>query len=87
MNIVKFFHKVLIWVISNKGFSAVESKIGINQVKEKTLAYGKSVEAISKERSEQSKELHDLLIAPIEPLLSTTRACTCSSWGSKIGVD
>jgi CHAT domain-containing protein len=65
--------KVLIWVISNKNFSVVESNISLKDLKEKTLAYCKAVVNDKEERVEESQELYDFLIAPVESLLDSTR--------------
>jgi CHAT domain-containing protein len=65
--------KVLVWVISSKDFAVVESKINLTQLKEKTLAYCDAIANNKEDRLEQSKELYDILIAPVEALLDKTR--------------
>jgi CHAT domain-containing protein/Tfp pilus assembly protein PilF len=65
--------KVLIWVISNRDFSVVESKISLKELKDKILAYCKAVVTGKEERVEESKELYDILIAPVESLLDSSR--------------
>jgi CHAT domain-containing protein len=65
--------KVLIWVISSKDFAVAESKMSLKQLKEKALAYGNAIATNKEDRLEQSKELYDILIAPVESLLDSTR--------------
>lgn len=65
--------KILIWVISRKDFAVSESKISLPQLKEKTLAYCNAIANNKEGRLEQSKELYDILITPVESLLDPTR--------------
>lgn len=65
--------KVLIWVISSKDFAVAESKTGLKELKDKTLAYCNAVTKNKEDLSERSKELYDILIAPVESLLDGTR--------------
>jgi CHAT domain-containing protein len=65
--------RVLIWAISNSGIKSEESKITANALNEKVVQYLDSVHKASadsyQETIERGKELYDLLISPIEPLL------------------
>ncbi|HXU38422.1 MAG TPA: CHAT domain-containing tetratricopeptide repeat protein [Blastocatellia bacterium] len=65
--------KVLIWVISSKDFAVAESKTSLKELKDKTLAYCNAVTNNKEDISERSKELYDILIAPVESLLDATR--------------
>lgn len=65
--------KVLIWVISRDRFEVAESKISLKQLKEKTFAYCNAITNNKENRLEQSKELYDILIAPVESFLDTAR--------------
>lgn len=65
--------KVLIWVISSKDFAVAESKTTLKELKDKTLAYCNAVTNNKEDISERSKELYDILIAPVESLLDGTR--------------
>jgi CHAT domain-containing protein len=65
--------KVLIWVISSKDFTVSESKTTLKDLKDKTLAYCNAVTNNKEDISERSKELYDILIAPVESLLDRTR--------------
>ena len=65
--------KVLIWVISSKDFAVAESKTSLKELKDKTLAYCNAVTNNKEDISERSKELYDILIAPVESQLDVTR--------------
>lgn len=65
--------RLLIFIISRAAFQAVEVKISRVDLTNKVKLYCSSVEALSNENHETaarlSGELHELLIAPVEPLL------------------
>lgn len=65
--------KVLIWVISSKDFAVAESKISLKELKDKTLAYCDAITNNKEDIRERSKALYDILIAPVESLLDSTR--------------
>lgn len=65
--------KVLIWVISGSDFAAAESKVSLEQLNKKTLAYCNAIANNKEDRLQRSKELYDILIAPVSSLLDRTR--------------
>ncbi len=65
--------KVLIWVISSNDFAVAESKISLKELKDKTLAYCNAITNNKEDIPERSREMYDILIAPVESLLDGTR--------------
>lgn len=65
--------KVLIWVISSKDFAVAESKTSLKELKDKTLAYCNAITNNKEDILVRSKELYDILVAPVESLLDGTR--------------
>ncbi len=67
--------KILIWLITKDGLNAVKTDISLNNLREKITTYGNliSTKTGSDEQLNLSKELHQLLIAPVKDKLDTSK--------------